>query len=70
MNGSMTAHNHKRPVSQELPASSGNAAHADESAKQAEDRKNAIGFALRNVYQQTVEEAVPDDLLALLAKLN
>ncbi len=29
-----------------------------------------VGSALRSVYQQTVEEKVPDDLLDLLGKLN
>ena len=29
-----------------------------------------MGAALRTVYQKTVEERVPDDLLALLGKLD
>ena len=29
-----------------------------------------MGAALRSVYQKTVEEAVPDDLLDLLSKLD
>jgi hypothetical protein len=29
-----------------------------------------VGSALRSVYQRTVEEQVPDDLLDLLGKLN
>ena len=29
-----------------------------------------MGEALRSVYQKTVEEAVPDDLLSLLGKLD
>jgi hypothetical protein len=29
-----------------------------------------MGSALRSVYQQTVEEPVPDDLLDLLGKLG
>jgi hypothetical protein len=29
-----------------------------------------VGAALRSAYQKTVEEAVPDDLLDLLGKLN
>ena len=29
-----------------------------------------MGAALRSVYQQTVDEHVPDDLLALLGKLD
>lgn len=33
-------------------------------------RDGAMGAALRSVYQQTVEERVPDDLLDLLGKLD
>ncbi|MES2420726.1 MAG: NepR family anti-sigma factor [Pseudomonadota bacterium] len=29
-----------------------------------------MGSALRSVYQKTVDEAVPDDLLELLGKLD
>ena len=29
-----------------------------------------MGAALRSVYQRTVDEAVPDDLLSLLGKLD
>lgn len=29
-----------------------------------------MGAALRSVYQKTVEESVPDDLLSLLGKLD
>ncbi|MBW6528668.1 hypothetical protein KZ813_17640 [Sphingomonas sp. RHCKR7] len=29
-----------------------------------------MGSALRSVYQKTVEESVPDDLLSLLGKLD
>lgn len=29
-----------------------------------------VGPALRRVYQQTVEEAIPDEMLDLLAKLR
>jgi len=29
-----------------------------------------MGTALRTVYQKTVEEAVPDEMLALLGKLD
>ena len=29
-----------------------------------------IGHALRSVYDQTVSEAIPDDLLALLGRLD
>lgn len=37
-------------------------------AVQGKDRD--MGSALRSVYQKTVEEPVPDDLLALLGKLG
>jgi hypothetical protein len=33
-------------------------------------RDRQMGTALRSVYQQTVEEAVPDEFLALLGKLD
>jgi hypothetical protein len=33
-------------------------------------RDRDMGSALRSVYQETVSEAVPDDLLDLLGKLN
>ncbi|HEX7656399.1 MAG TPA: NepR family anti-sigma factor [Sphingomonas sp.] len=29
-----------------------------------------MGFALRSVYQKTVDEAVPDEMLDLLGKLG
>lgn len=32
-------------------------------------RENNVGQALRSVYQQTVNENVPDEMLALLGKL-
>ena len=35
---------------------------------QSKDRD--MGSALRSIYQKTVEEAVPDDLLSLLGKLD
>lgn len=34
------------------------------------DSDREMGSALRSVYQQTVEEKVPDDLLDLLGKLS
>lgn len=37
-------------------------------SREADERD--IGAALRNAYQKTVEEAVPDDLLDLLGKLS
>ena len=39
-------------------------------AKPAPGRDRDMGSALRSVYQETVSEAVPDDLLDLLGKLN
>lgn len=41
---------------------------AKPAAKRPDDPQT--GHALRSVYQKTVEEAVPDDLLDLLAKLD
>ena len=35
-----------------------------------QDRRNPIGRALRSVYDDTLREAVPDDFLALLGKLD
>ena len=39
-------------------------------AVKVERRDRDTGAALRSVYQKTVDEAVPDDLLDLLGKLN
>jgi hypothetical protein len=36
----------------------------------AQSKNRDMGSALRSVYQKTVEEAVPDDLLSLLGKLD
>ena len=41
---------------------------AGHSADVGDDRE--VGSALRSVYQQTVSEKVPDDLLDLLGKLT
>jgi hypothetical protein len=38
--------------------------------KQDGDKDQQMGSALRSVYQKTVEEAVPDEMLALLGKLD
>ena len=35
-----------------------------------ESANGSIGRALRTVYQQTVDESVPDDMLDLLRKLD
>ncbi|WP_233150559.1 NepR family anti-sigma factor [Sphingomonas mollis] len=34
------------------------------------EKDRVMGSALRSVYQKTVEESVPDDLLDLLGKLT
>ena len=34
------------------------------------DKDRQMGSALRSVYQKTVDEAIPDDLLDLLGKLD
>ncbi|WP_242007952.1 NepR family anti-sigma factor [Sphingomonas ginsenosidivorax] len=34
------------------------------------DGDQRMGSALRSVYQKTVDEAVPDEMLALLGKLD
>lgn len=39
-------------------------------AKSTPGRDRDMGSALRSVYQETVSEAVPNDLLDLLGKLN
>lgn len=36
----------------------------------AQSKNRDMGSALRSVYQKTVDETVPDDLLALLGKLD
>lgn len=35
-----------------------------------QSKNRDMGSALRSVYQKTVEEAVPDDLMSLLGKLD
>jgi hypothetical protein len=35
-----------------------------------QNKDQQMGSALRSVYQKTVDEAVPDDLLELLGKLD
>lgn len=37
-------------------------------ANQAKDRD--MGSALRSIYQKTIEEQIPDEMLALLGKLD
>ncbi|WP_177171616.1 NepR family anti-sigma factor [Sphingomonas palmae] len=36
----------------------------------AQSKNRDMGSALRSVYQKTVEETVPDDLMSLLGKLD
>jgi len=43
---------------------------AKRSSSRVQTKDRDMGTALRTVYQNTVEEAVPDDLLALLGKLD
>jgi hypothetical protein len=38
--------------------------------KKTGDKDQQMGSALRSVYQKTVDEAVPDEMLALLGKLD
>ncbi len=38
--------------------------------KKTSDGDQRMGSALRSVYQKTVDEAVPDEMLALLGKLG
>jgi hypothetical protein len=40
------------------------------SGKKAGEKDQQMGSALRSVYQKTVDEAVPDEMLALLGKLD
>lgn len=39
-------------------------------SRDARVKEGNVGSALRSVYQQTVNEDVPDDLMQLLGKLN
>lgn len=39
-------------------------------SKKTGDKDQQMGSALRSVYQKTVDEAVPDEMLALLGKLD
>ena len=38
--------------------------------KKTGEKDQQMGSALRSVYQKTVDEAVPDEMLALLGKLD
>jgi len=40
------------------------------STKKTAGKDQQMGSALRSVYQKTVDEAVPDEMLALLGKLD
>lgn len=48
-------------------ADAGNSAAAPRQSRQ---RESNVGQALRSVYQQTVNEDVPDEMLKLLGKLT
>lgn len=51
----------------------GNPAHSKTSKKKTPDRatrKSDLGRALRSVYDDTLREAVPDDFLNLIGKLD
>ncbi len=39
-------------------------------ASKGSDKDRQMGSALRSVYQKTVDEAIPDEFLALLGKLD
>lgn len=39
-------------------------------AKSAEDKDRDMGSALRSVYQRTIDEAIPDEMLDILGKLH
>jgi hypothetical protein len=39
-------------------------------AAKVQNKDRDMGAALRGVYQKTVEEAIPDEMLDLLGKLN
>ncbi|KQM73471.1 hypothetical protein ASE72_02215 [Sphingomonas sp. Leaf20] len=43
---------------------------ASKTPRSTADKDRQMGSALRSVYQKTVEEAVPDEFLALLGKLD
>ncbi len=43
---------------------------ASKTLRSTADKDRQMGSALRSVYQKTVEEAVPDEFLALLGKLD
>ncbi len=47
-----------------------NSARAADSGAKVQSKDRDMGAALRNVYQRTVDEAIPDDLLDLLGKLD
>ena len=42
----------------------------DKAGERAAGKDRDMGSALRSVYQKTIDEKVPDDLLALLGKLD
>ena len=46
------------------------AARVPDSGAKVQSKDRDMGAALRSVYQRTVDEAIPDDLLDLLGKLD
>lgn len=57
-----------KPDNKTPAKATGNKGGKDRGKPRAEQRD--MGLALRSVYQQTVEEKIPDDLLDLLGKLD
>jgi hypothetical protein len=47
-----------------------NTARTPDSGAKVQSKDRDMGAALRGVYQRTVDEAIPDDLLDLLGKLD
>jgi hypothetical protein len=52
------------------PTAPRDSAPAASGAKAADSGERDTGAALRSVYQKTIEEAVPDEMLDLLSKLD
>lgn len=54
----------------EKPVNKAEAASQKPGKTPSQSRDRDMGAALRSVYQRTVDETVPDDLLSLLGKLD
>jgi hypothetical protein len=50
--------------------SNGDARSARSPKDRKQDKANVVGRALRTVYDETLREEIPDDLLSLLGKLD